>query len=170
MWCHHCYVSVSSISCHSCCCYIFTTTNVIVLILTKLETTQIKPKDWILLSKSLFNWNTPQLFSMVSSLIGDQYKGATNSHKCKPPTDKIPSQKYKRVRNISLSGWYRRDLTWWWAKVATLMATRSNRLDCVLLSLFCYCFFNNCHYRCRYIFTTNSATVSILTKLPTTHI
>ena len=85
--CHRCLVPVSSIPCHYRCRYIVTTTDANVLNLIKSPTTQIKPKDWISLSKSLYIHNTFQLFSTVSSPIGDQYMGAPNSHKCKPSTD-----------------------------------------------------------------------------------
>ena len=96
VWCFRCLVTVYAMSCHYRCCYIFTTTGVIFLIIAKSPTTHIKPKDWILLSKSLYIRNTPQLFSTVSSPIGDQYMSAPNSHKCKPSTDKIPSQQFRR--------------------------------------------------------------------------
>ena len=94
--CCHYLVPVLSMSCHYRCHYFVTTTGVVVLILSKFPTTQIKPKYWILLCNSLYISNTPQLFSTVSSPIIDQYISATNSHKCKPSTDKIPSQKYQR--------------------------------------------------------------------------
>ena len=75
-----------------------TSKGIIDLLLSLSSSTQIKikPNDFTFLGKSLYIQFTSQLFSTVYIPNRIRYTITPNSHKCKPSTDEIKSQKTKR--------------------------------------------------------------------------
>ena len=173
-WCRPCLVTVSSISCHYRWYYLITNTGVVLLILTKYPTTQSEPKYWIFLSKSLYIQNTPQLFqlylfqleisrwacSTVTSVNSQQKKYQVNNPKGK----KYFTYIVDGLEVTFLGAEIRYQPRWWIRESGSVACCR----QC------CYCLVPlssmSCHDRCHFLVTTTDVVVSILNKLPTTHI